>query len=445
MLRPLGLQQSMDADIVSWLIALGVVSVGLLFARPVRLWLFQWKFIRRSNRGEVREDLRALWREDFDAARAMLNEKTDAPSVFRRTCVELAAGDYTAAHEWAGKLPDHDAACNVLRGLVSKREASADASWLEALEEAWNEAGAPDLRGNKYLNQDMAASFEFDVATDQLNDDERAIYEIITFRRNLWRRREPAKLRTWAEQGANAGRGVAELILGIIVLQNHVFVSGAPGPSERAQLDALAERVDDELWLGLSKFLTTAGGPGFDPVDLGRLERIANAPRVDISLNDAVFRRLLELAEKTDTACANFVAYHGAVVNILLPRLDLFWKLLQQTTDAELQHHAAVLLERIARRMLEDRFLITQVVATATLREANHILRSPELTDEVTKLIATNKGVTNAEDRLHLDPFDWPLRPVQVEIIDKWWANEIEANQHYMSLRRAKLPTARTV
>lgn|GEM_PF-3847772 len=413
--------------------------MALLGAPAVASWQRRYREVRLLT-GRRRDHLHALWYDNFDEVRATLTDVRDPHQMFVRACTELQAGDPAAAAELAEHIKDKDSAILVLRNLIARRSERPDEAWLEALDHAWLTAYRPCLVGNRFANADLVSSHLDAWEGGVLEGTDHVLWSAMTVKHKISGAVYPRQVRNWAMAHDAAERDLAELIISnsIIAMETH-------SPDTPRMLvpirDRLAELAPDNFWVRLASCVAHEG-PSLNSLSIAALELCIDAPDVDASVGGAALHRFDEVAARAKVPYPIVAAQHASNLYTLLVPLAGLWARLAQTHSLVLSRRAANTLVALSRRMREDSRVFSAVAAYETLRQANVVLGSGRIADELEARRIEHDQLLKLADHMVLNPYTWPIPSLVDEAARAEREDELGFYRRYLGDPNAALPQA---
>lgn len=425
---------------LTWLI-IGIASgVALLGAPALASWQRRYKEVRLLT-GRRREHLHALWYGNFDEVRAALNDARDAQQMFVRACAELQAGQHADAEEFASHIKDDDPAVLVLRNLIARRKELPDEAWLEALDHAWHTAYRPCLVGNRFANADLVSSHLDAWEGDVLEGTDHVLWSAMTVKHKISGAVYPREVRNWAMAGDAPERDVAELIISNSIISLETNSTDTPRMLVPIR-DRLAQLAPDNFWARLAACVAHEGAISLRGSDVKALEQCIDAPEVDATIGGAALARFDEVAARAKVPYPVVAAQHASNLYTLLVPLAGLWSRLNETHTVDVRRRAANALVSLSRRMREDSRVFAAVAAYESLRQANFVLQSSRLADELEARRIEHEQLLSLADHMVLNPYTWPIPSLVDEAARAEREDELGFYRRYLGDPNAALPQA---
>lgn len=347
----------------------------------------------------VRGDVQAARAE---TAAALAKDPADARALFVRACLELetagsgVAEPFVSAMEQLASTPPQAV---VLRRLLSRRLSTPSERVDDALAEAWNVAGRPDLSTVPLLPpleswaEDLVPSLPPGSAS---SPQVRLVFS--------WQEPERPKMALQAAEDAEMNPLAVNLEILAALMQ-------VPGSKDLMQIAARVGRAVSATdpsngYLDLAAWL--ALGAGTDPIsssDASAIERAVAKPRFEVP-RPALFEQLRRMADRIDPPSANLRA-RTASIGIPVPVFRL-WQRTEATKDGSVRLRAARVMSKIASRFACSGTILERMLAAALAGKSAEILESLERAEVLRAqeaLRTWREAMTDAQKKLGT----WPL------------------------------------
>jgi hypothetical protein len=410
------------------LLAIAVLA-GVCSAADSEMEIFQPIYLKLLITGDTKE------------ARQQLEPLADTyEKVFLMSCIEMTDGNLDKAKSYAEQMiamkpevPDG----KVLLGLINRRMAAPDESWVESYLSAWKAEGSPKL-----------AFMDFDNLLGWLIDDGGGLH-ITYYPETLAAVREspdellvsyatgitnsPAKSIEMALKysAPNAPLGVRLLALSELNI-NYEEISGEIRQNAESRKSKLIHQLAEELPSVMLYDLMilveeTSDREVFDEADISRLEEIAKRKKLSLSMPELYKiykRRFQELGLDNRYFQASTAAntYNAFSTNNVKDKILTT----AENASEEVRLRLAAVLDKIGKAHMSQKTAIDFFIANNFFRQAAKLQGEKDSLDRIEEIdifIISDLSLTGMYGAF--STMYWPIRSLNIEAIDSMMENEV--------------------